>query len=181
MVSPTRISHVVLQTNRIPELRDWYCAMLGASVVYEDSNISFISFDDEHHRVAFINPGPVALREGAGGDPLCAGKDTGLHHFAFTFARLADLVESYERNKSRGVLPYWCVNHGPTTSMYYRDPDGNRVELLIDNFPTLAECKAFMEGPKFASNPIGVEFNPDDLAARFRAGVPVSELIAMPK
>src|SRR5581483_3170261 len=112
MVSPTRISHVVLQTNRIPELRDWYCAMLGASVVYEDSNISFISFDDEHHRVAFINPGPVALREGAGGDPLCAGKDTGLHHFAFTFARLADLVESYERNKSRGVLPYWCVNHG---------------------------------------------------------------------
>jgi len=31
------------------------------------------------------------------------------------------------------------VNHRPTTSMYYRDPDGNRVELQIDNFPTAKE------------------------------------------
>jgi hypothetical protein len=62
--------------------------------------------------------------------------------------------------------------------MYYRDPDGNRVELQIDNFATAAEGEAWMRSAAFADNPIGVELDPDDLAARFRAGVPVAELVA---
>ena len=75
-----------------------------------------------------------------------------------------------------GIRPYWCVNHGPTTSMYYRDPDKNQVELQIDNFATVAEGLAYMKSPAFAKNPIGVEFDPDDLATRFRAGSSVKEL-----
>jgi hypothetical protein len=62
--------------------------------------------------------------------------------------------------------------------MYYRDPDGNRVELQVDNFATAAEGEAWMKSAAFADNPIGVEFEPDDLHARFRAGVPVAELLA---
>jgi hypothetical protein len=61
--------------------------------------------------------------------------------------------------------------------MYYVDPDGNRVELQIDNFATAAEGQAWMLSPAFDRNPIGVEFDPDDLARRFHAGVPVAELV----
>ena len=32
-----------------------------------------------------------------------------------------------------GIQPHVPVQHGPTTSLYYRDPDGNMVELQIDN------------------------------------------------
>jgi catechol-2,3-dioxygenase len=181
MPSPIRFSHVVLQTNQIGVLRDWYCAMLDGTVVYQNDAICFITFDEEHHRIALIDPGGLAHRSGAGSDPLRAGGDTGLHHFAYAFKGLGDLVEVYEGAKARSVLPYWCINHGPTTSMYYRDPDGNRIEMFVDNFPTMRECKAYMEGPAFAKNPLGVEFDPEKLAARFRAGVPAAELLAIPE
>ena len=52
---------------------------------------------------------------------------SGLLHIAFTFGSLQDLALAYLQRKENGILPYWCVNHGPTTSMYYKDPDGNDV------------------------------------------------------
>jgi hypothetical protein len=59
--------------------------------------------------------------------------------------------------------------------MYYRGPDGNRVELQIDNFTTAEEGQAWMLSPAFDANPIGVTYDPDTLVERFRAGVPVAE------
>ncbi len=34
-----------------------------------------------------------------------------------------------------------------------------------------------MRSPAFERNPIGVDFDPDDLVQRFRSGVPVAELV----
>jgi catechol-2,3-dioxygenase len=179
MASPCKISHIVLQTNRPRALREWYCTVLGAEIVHENAFISFISYDDEHHRVAFINPGALEARQpGAreAGD-FRAGRETGLHHIAFTFASLEALLDTYARLKEQGIRPYWCVNHGPTTSMYYRDPDNNQVELLIDNFDDVRDGKAYMRSPAFAQNPIGVEYDPDEMLARFRAGASREELL----
>ena len=79
--------------------------------------------------------------------------------------------------KATGIEPHWCINHGPTTSLYYRDPDGNQIELQIDNFTTQADLDAFFSSGAFAENPIGVEFDPEALLARFERGDPVEELI----
>lgn len=62
--------------------------------------------------------------------------------------------------------------------MYYRDPDGNRVELQIDNFSTAEEGQAWMRSPAFDQNPIGLEYDPDELVRKFQSGVPVAELVA---
>ena len=120
MASPKKLSHIVLQTNRRREMIDWYCTVLGAEILYEAERISFISYDDEHHRVAFLDPGPLAEREP---DGPRAGKEAGLHHVAFTFGGLDDLTDNYLRLKEIGISPHRCVNHGVTTSMYYFDPD----------------------------------------------------------
>ena len=106
------------------------------------------------------------------------GEAPGLHHVAFTFGSMGDLVDNYARLRDGGIRPFFCVNHGPTTSMYYRDPDGNRVELQIDNFATAEEGQAWMRSAAFDRNPIGVEFDPDALVKKFRSGVPVAELVA---
>ena len=90
---------------------------------------------------------------------------------------MGEFLDNSERLRDRGIRPFFCVNHGPTTSMYYRDPDGNRVELQIDNFATAEEGQAWMHSPAFDRNPIGVEYDPDELVKRFRAGVPVAELV----
>ena len=44
MASPTKLSHIVLQTNRRREMIDWYCTVLGAEILYEAERISFISY-----------------------------------------------------------------------------------------------------------------------------------------
>jgi catechol-2,3-dioxygenase len=175
---PTKLAHLVFQTNRLPAMRDWYCTVLDGRVIWGNDHLSFVTYDDEHHRVAFIDLGPLAHRDLEGGDLRYRPTDQpGLHHVAFTFASMGELLDNYERLAVRGIRPFRSINHGPTTSMYYVDPDGNRVELQIDNFATAEEGQAWMRSPAFDRNPIGVEFDPDDLVRRFHAGVPVAELV----
>ena len=38
----------------------------------------------------------------------------GVHHMAFIYASLADLVATYERLDGLGIRPVTCINHGPT-------------------------------------------------------------------
>ena len=174
---PSKLAHVVFQTNRMKEMRDWYCSVLGGHVIYENPHLSFVTYDDEHHRVAFLDFGPLAPRDIETELHVKATEPPGLHHVAFTFPSMGDFLDNYVRLRDRGVRPFFCVNHGPTTSMYYRDPDGNRVELQIDNFATAEEGQAWMHSAAFDRNPIGVEYDPDELAKRFNAGVPVAELV----
>ena len=88
-----------------------------------------------------------------------------------------DLLDLYERLKTAGIMPVRTINHGPTTSIYYADPDGNGVEFQIENYPTMEECMDFMRSDTFEANPIGVDFDADVLVERFRRGDPLEELV----
>jgi len=175
---PSKLAHVVYQTNRMPEMRDWYCAVLDGRVIYENDHLCFVTYDDEHHRIAFLDFGPLAPRGEGETQLMVKSTDTpGVHHVAFTFASMGELLGNYVRLKARGIVPFFCVNHGPTTSMYYRDPDGNRIELQIDNFATAREGQDWMTTDAFDRNPIGVEYDPDALVKKFESGIAVAELV----
>jgi catechol 2,3-dioxygenase-like lactoylglutathione lyase family enzyme len=161
-----KFAHVVLQTSQLPEMRDWYCAVLDAHVVYEGHGLCFITFDEEHHRVAFMGS-PVQL---APRNPGAAG----MHHTAYTFDALDDLLGRYRALKDKGIEPKVPIQHGVTTSLYYQDPDGNFVELQIDNFATPDEATDYMLGAEYANNPVGVAFDPELMLEALRAGQPVS-------
>src|SRR5580704_5942242 len=177
MASPKKLSHLVLQTNRRDEMIEWYCKVLGAELLFQNKFIAFISYDDEHHRVAFLDPGPLADKMAAEGKTARAGGEVGLHHVAFSFDPL-ELADHYEELKGKGITPHRCVNHGMTTSMYYYDPDRNQVELLVDNFATAAEGQDYMRRRSAADkNPVGVDFEPDELVARVRKGLRIEELV----
>jgi GH18 family chitinase len=45
---PTKLAHLVFQTNRLPAMRDWYCTVLDGRVIYENPNLSFVTYDDPH-------------------------------------------------------------------------------------------------------------------------------------
>jgi catechol 2,3-dioxygenase-like lactoylglutathione lyase family enzyme len=166
-VVPAKFAHAVLATKQFQAMVDWYSTVLQAEVVHSNGMLAFMTYDDEHHRIA------IAAVPGLEDKPR---DSVGLDHLAYTYANLGDLVFTYERLKQAGILPVVTINHGPTTSMYYRDPDGNRAELQIDNFDSVEELKGFFRGDAFQKNPIGVTFNPDELARDFHAGVPESEL-----
>lgn len=94
----------------------------------------------------------------------------GLEHIAFSFPGIASLLLAYRQRKAHGIPPLWSVNHGPTTSIYYKDPDGNMLETQVDNFDSVEEATKFMVSKHFAENPIGTDFDPEDYIARIKAG-----------
>src|SRR4029077_7115802 len=102
----------------------------------------------------------------------------GLHHVAFTMGSLDELADQYIQLKDQGIQPHRCVNHGVTTSMYYSHPDRNHVELLVDNFETAIEGQNYMRQRSATDkNPVGIDFDPEELVTRVRAGLRVQELV----
>jgi catechol 2,3-dioxygenase-like lactoylglutathione lyase family enzyme len=170
-IAPKKFAHFVLKTARFEEVIEWYRTVLQARIVSRNGMLCFLSYDEEHHRLAIANmPQAVAAPSGS----------AGVDHVAYTYAGLGELLATYRRLKAAGIEPVWCINHGPTTSMYYRDPDGLRVELQIDNFATDAELNDYFTSADFQQNPVGVTYDPDELARRYEAGAPLEELLRRP-
>lgn len=167
-VSPRFFAHAVFATPNYEQMIAWYAAVLNARIVSGGPMLSFMTFDQEHHRLAFINRPGLAVRD---------GRQAGIDHLAYTLPDLGSLLNTYARLKKNGILPVWPVNHGLTISLYYQDPDGNRVEMQVDNFATAEELQGWFTRPEFAANPIGVGFDPEALIKLYESGAPHSELI----
>jgi catechol 2,3-dioxygenase-like lactoylglutathione lyase family enzyme len=170
---PAKFAHVVFRTRDLDRMVAWYETVLGAHVAMRNEFIAFLTYDDEHHRVAIVKDPRITADAPAFDHP-------GVEHVSYTYASLDDLIATYERLRAHGIEPYWTINHGPTTSLYYRDPDGNQVELQIDNFPDSETLHAWFRSGAFEANPIGVDIDVDDLIARHRAGTPTTELLRRP-
>ena len=158
---PISLAHVVLRTSNFENMVSFWQTFLGAEVTHKNESIAFLRYDFEHHRIAIIavpGTGPKV--------PTSAG----LEHIAFSYATLDDLAETYLQRKELGIMPTWCVNHGPTTSIYYKDYDGNSIETQVDNFDSPEEANEFMASKFFGENPIGTDFDPDEFVQRLRAG-----------
>jgi catechol-2,3-dioxygenase len=168
-ISPRKLAHVVLRTrSNFDAMVNWYCVVLGAQIVFNaGGRLIFLSYDDEHHRIAIAASPDLTERP-----PRAAGLD----HIAFTYDDIEALLTTYARLKQAGIVPFVCVNHGPTTSLYYHDPDHNRIELQVDNFADMSEATTLMQ-EQFSINPVGAEFDPEELLARLRAGADPAELI----
>ena len=61
MASPIKFAHVVLKTSRYDEMVAWWKDFLGAQARHENGFITFLSYDEEHHREAIRSrPMPMA-------------------------------------------------------------------------------------------------------------------------
>lgn len=171
-----KFAHVVYQTRRYDEMIAWYQTVFEAEVVHQDPALAFLTYDDEHHRFAFAN---LSLMKPEG-ERLGERGDIGVNHVAYTYADAGDLMKTYARLKAAGIMPYWPVHHGIALSLYYKDPDGNRMELQAD-CGTVEEANAFMSSEAFASNPIGIRYDPDQLLQRYESGVSADILVRRPE
>lgn len=117
-ISPSALCHIVLRTptENYSKMVNFYLTFLGAHATHTHPHVTFLTYDYEHYRNAIVNYPDLK--------PLDT-QAAGLAHIAFGFKTLTELATSYEQKKARGILPFWCVNHGMSTSMYYRDPNGN--------------------------------------------------------
>ena len=171
-VRPIRLAHIVFYTADLARMSQWYCTVLGAHVVNGNDFIAFLTYDDEHHRIALIAPPGIA--------PRPKGPTVGFYHSAFTYAGLAELIETHDRLRAQQILPRRTIHHGPTISLYYTDPDGNDVELQVDRFENARDAQEWMKGTAFTANPIGVDFDIEDLRRRVESGEPTSSIMVRP-
>jgi catechol-2,3-dioxygenase len=168
-IRPT-FHHFNLKTTRLQELIDCYTTVVGAEVTFKDATGAWLTNDDANHRIALLCfPGFV--------DDADRETRTGMHHSAFEYDNFTDLNESYLRLRDAGIEPDICIDHAMTLSYYYKDPDGNRVELQVDNFGDWHASKEWMRtSPEFRANPIGVFVDPARIAEAAAAGESFTEI-----
>ena len=175
MARPVKFAHVVYMTRRFDEIIAWYENVFEAKIVHRNPALAFMTYDDEHHRFAFANLDVMK----PGGNGRDERGEIGVNHVAYTYADIGDLLHTYARLKAAGITPYWPIHHGTTLSLYYKDPDGNRMELQVD-CGSLEQANAYMSSEAFAANPVGVAIDPDDLLARYENGAGSEALLSIP-
>lgn len=161
---PARMAHVVFYTAKYEEMKAWYKQVFNATLVRErNGKQAFFTFDSEHHRILVSHQPHVTDRP---------RDSAGVAHVAWTYDSLKDLFSTYDRLKRAAIVPDRTVNHGMTTSLYYRDPDDNRIELQVENFEDPIEAFALVQSGEFDNT----EFDADSLSAAVAAGIPEDRL-----
>ncbi len=183
--TPPQFSEVILKTARFATLKDWYETVtdVTAFFVRDDAksatwagayNIAFIRIFSAHPYTQVLGIFEVPALSGQADNQ----KGTpGLHHMQLRHAGLDHLFSRYEALHARGITPMRSFNHGPGTSFYYHDPDGNTVELSSANFVNEADYLAYFRSEAYAKNISGIEIDPAEFVARYRAGTPQAELV----
>jgi catechol 2,3-dioxygenase len=152
MIKPS-LHHVTLKTSRLDEMVKWYALVIGAEVQFRDPGAAWMTNDGANHRIAFLAVPGLS-------DDAEKVRHNGMHHCAFEYDTFSDLMSSFDRLRKAGVEPAFCLEHGLTISLYYKDPEGNFVELQSDNFSDWRLSSAWMRtSPEFAANPIGFFFD----------------------
>jgi catechol 2,3-dioxygenase len=125
MIQARKLGHIVLRVRDAQRSKDFYVRTLGLKVAHEDRTRGtvFLSLGDQHHDLALFEP---AHREAA--DPTHAG----LHHSAWQVGSFEELQAAYRELTAMGIKVESTVEHNVTRSVYFPDPDGNRVELYCD-------------------------------------------------
>ena len=160
-VAPIKLAHLVLRSTNKDRLVAHYKTLLEAEVFYSDDEATFLTYDDEHHRLAIVNMPALKKQK---------RNTRGMDHIAFTYASIEDLLATYERLKGEGILPIWTTHHGGTLSFYYEDPDRNFCELQIDVYKDADDLVNYVNSKDFDLNPIGVNIDPEEFLERFRKG-----------
>ena len=164
------LHHVTIKTSRLDEMIAWYGLVIGAEVQFRDAGAAWTTNDAANHRVAFLTVPKLS-------DDPDKTSHNGVHHFAFEYESFADLMASFDRMRKSKVEPAFCLDHGLTISLYYKDPEGNYVELQSDNFSDWSKSTEFMRtSPDFAANPIGTFFDPGRVFDPFKAGMKFQKL-----
>lgn len=124
--SPVSFSHLGIYVTDLARMTDFYTRVLGMLVsdrgqVPGGSDLVFLSRDpDEHHQIVLATGRPAGV-------PFNV-----VNQISFKLPALADLKGMYARARGEGIEQFRVVTHGNAWSVYFADPEGNRVEVFVD-------------------------------------------------
>ena len=119
------LSHIGIYVTDIGKMRDFYTRLLGFKVMDDGDirngmHLTFLSKDPkDHHQIVMVTG-----RE--------KGTRSTINQITFRVASLKEVRQMYDlavANKVEGVDP---IDHGNAWSVYFLDPEGNRIEFFCD-------------------------------------------------
>jgi catechol 2,3-dioxygenase len=122
-----RVGHLVLSVKDVERSKRFFQEILGFPVVAQNERgMVFFSTDvkDNHHMLALM-----PAKEGAA---TPTPDHVGMQHVSFELASFAELQDAWRVLKQNEVPIDHTVYHGVSKSIYFYDPDGNRLELYCN-------------------------------------------------
>jgi catechol 2,3-dioxygenase len=121
-----RFSHLGLFVIDLAGMVDFYCRVLGFTVTDQgklgDTSLTFLSRDPaEHHQIVLVAGRPPGL------------PDRIVNQVSFRAPTLAELQRFHRRVRAEAPRELAAISHGNAWSIYFRDPEGNRIEVFADS------------------------------------------------
>ena len=123
-----RWSHAVVYVRDLEAMTDFYTQVLGFEVadrgpINDKLDICFLSqVETDHHQLAFI-----PIRQGD-------GPPNSVDHFAFRVDSLDDVRAVAKELEADGrATQIRPITHGNAWSVYFKDPEGNGIEIFTDS------------------------------------------------
>lgn len=134
------LGHVVLKVRDLEKSVPFYGEILGLKEVAHSArpehSMVFFTFEDNHHDIALVEMGADS--------PSAPDNAPGLAHVAFKVGTdLDELRAAKTWLESQGVEIERMADHDVSKSLYFRDPDGNQLEVFVDGDP-----KTWRENPQ---------------------------------
>lgn len=122
-------THMGFYVSDLALMEDFYANVLDFTVTDRGDlstpggrvQLVFLSRDPDHHHQIVL----------ASGRPPAQGFNV-INQISFMADSLQTLLEFHERLRRAPVSDIQPVTHGNAVSIYFRDPEGNRIELYFD-------------------------------------------------
>jgi catechol 2,3-dioxygenase len=118
-------SHVGLFVTDLEKMANFYHRVLGFPITDRgflgEAELVFFSRDPrDHHQIVLVAGRPPGL------------PDRIVNQVSFRVGSLAELQRFYRRVVEERVNDLVPICHGNAWSVYFRDPEGNRIEVFVD-------------------------------------------------
>lgn len=123
---PLAFSHMGIFVHDLAKMQGFYTCMLGFAVTDRGTlggvEIVFLSRDSrEHHQIVLV-----------AGRPKRPDFNT-VNQISLRAETLSDLRDFFSLLEREGVQDLVAISHGIAWSVYFRDPEGNRIEIFTDS------------------------------------------------
>jgi catechol-2,3-dioxygenase len=123
---PVSFSHFGIYVTDLARMTDFYTRVLGLLVSDRGElpggpELVFLSRDpDEHHQMVLATGRPPGMEYNV------------VNQISFKLPSLEALKAMHARAREEGIGQFRIVTHGNAWSVYFADPEGNRVEVFVD-------------------------------------------------
>lgn len=122
----TRVGHIHLKVSDLDRSIAFYQDVMGFALTQKfGDSAAFLAAGGYHHHIG-LN---TWHSKDAGPAPERAA---GLYHAAFVFPDRASMAATLKNVLDHGTPLDGAADHGVSEAVYFRDPDGNGIELYVD-------------------------------------------------